>query len=111
MAEIKAELNYLRASPRKIRLVADLIRGKNFEDAEKQLLFLTKSGAKPLLKLLQSAVANAKHNFKLNEKNLYVKKITVNQGPVYKRRLPRARGMTSPIRKKTSHIALTLEPK
>jgi large subunit ribosomal protein L22 len=70
MKEVKAKLRYLRIAPRKVRLVADLIRGKSVEEAERILNFTRKKAAFPLLKLLKSAIANAKHNFNLDEKNL-----------------------------------------
>lgn len=111
MTEIKAKLNFLRISPRKTRLAADIIRNKTVQEAEKQLRFLQKRAGSPLLKLLRSAVANARQNFRLAKENLYVKKITVDQGPIFKRHIPRARGMASPIRKKTSHITLVLDSK
>lgn len=106
---MKAELNYLRIAPRKIRLVAEIIRKKPVNEARTILKFSRKKGAKHLAKLLDSAVANARHNFSKTGDNLYVAKITVNEGPVYKRYMPRARGVPSLIRKKTSHIALVLK--
>lgn len=111
MADIKAKLNYLRIAPRKARLTADLIRGRSVQDAMNQLKFSPKRGAGPLLKLLKSAVANALRNFNLEDKNLYIKEIRVDQGPVYKRQMPRAFGKASMIRKKTSHITLILNDK
>lgn len=108
MAEAKAHLRYLRIAPRKVRLVADHIRGKNLKEAERQLNFLSKKSALPILKLLLSAKANAKNNLKMNDENLYIKEIRVDQGPVFKRYMPRAQGRASMIRKKTSHITLIL---
>jgi len=109
--EIKAHLRYLRIAPRKVRLVADLIRGKGVVEAQAILNFTTKKAALPLLKLLKSAIANAKHNFQIQEEsNLYISKITVDEGPKYKRWMPRARGQVSEIQKKTSHITLILKP-
>lgn len=105
---MKAELNYIRIAPRKMRLVADLVRRKKVRDAETLLKFSTKKGAKPLLKLINSAVANAKNNLGRDTENLYVSHLTVNQGPVFKRSMPKARGMSSLIRKKTSHVSLAL---
>lgn len=104
-----AKLHYLRIAPRKVRLVADLIRGKTVEEAQTILNFIVKKAAQPLLKLLKSAIANAKHNFQLEQGNLYISKIMVDEGPKYKRWMPRARGMASPIQKKTSHITIVLE--
>lgn len=107
--QIVAKLNNLRLAPRKVRLVADLIRRKTVAEAETILTFTIKRGAPIILKLLKQAVANAKNNFQLNEADLYVGKITVDEGPKLKRFRPRARGSASPIQKKTSHITLILE--
>jgi len=104
-----AKLNYLRITPRKVRLVADLIRGKSTEEAQTILSFTVKKAAAPLLKLLKSAIANAKNQFQLDESNLYISKILVDEGPKYKRWMPRARGMASEIQKKTSHITIVLD--
>jgi large subunit ribosomal protein L22 len=106
---VVAKLQYLRIAPRKVRLVADLIRGKTVEEAQMILNFTTKKAVQPLFKLLKSAVSNAKHNFQLEETNLYVSKITVDEGPKYKRWMPRARGQASEIQKKTSHITIILD--
>ena len=106
-----AKLNYLRISPRKIRLVTDLIKGLDVTEAKHQLRFLTKRAAQPLAKLLDSATANAQHNFNLDKNNLYIAKILVNQGPTLKRWMPRAFGRATPIAKRTSHITLVLEEK
>ena len=105
---VTAKLRYLRIAPRKVRLVADLIREKSVEEAQTILSFTTKKAAKVLLKLLKQAVSNAKTNFQLEEKNLYISKILVDEGPKYKRWMPRARGMASPIQKKTSHVTIEL---
>lgn len=104
-----AKLRYLRIAPRKVRLVADLIRKKSVEEAQNILNFTQKRTALPLLKLLKSAIANARHNFGLEEPNLYISKITVDEGPKLKRWMPRARGQTSEIQKKTSHVTLILD--
>lgn len=106
---VTAKLKYLRITPRKVRLVADLIRGKSVERAQTILNFSVKGGADPLLKLLKSAIASAKHNFQMDESNLYVAKIFVDEGPKYKRWMPRARGQASEIQKKTSHVTLVLD--
>lgn len=106
--EIKAKLNYLHISPRKVRLVANLVRGMDVRGAELELRHVPKRGAQPLLKLLKSAVANAKHNFDLGEDALYIKKITVNPGSVSKKFRARAFGRAAPIRKRTSHVWLEL---
>lgn len=106
--EIKASLNYLRISPRKVKLVADLIRGLNVDKAQAQLQFLTKKAASPILKLLNSAIANAKHNFNLEKENLYIEDIGVNQGSTLKRWRPRAFGRAAPILRRTSHVTIIL---
>lgn len=106
--EVTAKLRYLRIAPRKVRLVADLIRGKNVEEATHILNFVRKRAAKPILKLLNSAIANATHNFQLKKENLYIAKITVDEGPKLKRWRPRARGIAYEIQKKTSHVTLVL---
>ena len=104
-----AKIRYLRIAPRKVRLVADLIRGKEAEEARTILNFTTKKAAFPLLKLLNSAIANAKNNFQLDAGNLYISKITVDEGRKYKRWMARARGRVSEIQKKTSHISIILD--
>jgi len=106
--EVKAKLNNFRMSPRKVRLAAGLMRGKTVAVAKEQLRFSAKWAAKPLLKLLASAVANAQNNFGLAEDNLYIKTITVDGGPTLKRWMPRAHGRATPLNKRTSHITVTL---
>jgi len=106
---VTAKLRYLRIAPRKVRLVADLIRGKTAEEAQTILNFTIKKVAQPLLKLLKSAIASAIHNYQLEESNLYISKITVDEGPKLKRWRARARGVASEIQKKTSHVTLVLE--
>ena len=104
-----ARLRSLRIAPRKARLLIDLIRGMKVEDAINQLFFSKKTAAKPVLKLLQSAIANARHNHELKEDGLMIKNITVDGGPILYRSMPRAMGRATPIRKRTSHIILVLE--
>jgi len=106
---VVAKLRYLRIAPRKVRLVADLIRGKRIEEARNILNFTIKKAAPPLLKLLRSATANAKNNFQLDESNLYIAKILVDEGPKYKRWRARARGRAEEIQKKTSHVTVVLD--
>jgi len=108
MAEIQAKLNFLRMAPRKLRLVADLIRNKEAVKAREILSLLNKKAAKPLLKLLNSAVANAKHGHDLAVGDLRIAKLTVDGGPVLKRWMPRARGRATMIRERISHVNLTL---
>ncbi len=106
---MKAELKYLRIAPRKVRLVAKLIKGKKAEEAQVILDYAVKRGAKPILKLLNSAIASAKNNLQMDPSNLIISKITVNEGPKLKRWRPRARGSAYPIQKKTSHVTIILE--
>lgn len=106
--EVKAQLNQLRMAPRKARLVANLISGMDVAAAKIQLELTTKKASDPILKLLNSAIANAKNNHKLEESNLYVSKILVNGGTVMKRWFPRAMGRAFPIKKRTCSIILTL---
>ncbi|MBL7053084.1 MAG: 50S ribosomal protein L22 [Candidatus Portnoybacteria bacterium] len=108
---ITAKLRHLRISPRKVRLVTNLIKGLSIKEAEKQLKFLTKKSAQPILKLLNSAVANAENNAKLIKENLYISRITVDIGPSLKRWRPRAMGRAFQILKRTSHITITLDQK
>ncbi|MCK4781983.1 50S ribosomal protein L22 [Candidatus Parcubacteria bacterium] len=106
---ITVKLKHLRIAPRKVRLVADLIRGKKIDEAQAILNFTVKKAVISLLKLLNSAVVSAKNDFQLDELNLYISKITVDEGPKLKRWRPRSRGQTAPIQKKTSHITLVLD--
>lgn len=108
---MKSYLKNYRQSPRKVRLVADLARGKKVSDALRDISFATKRAGLPLAKLIKSAVANAKNNFNVNEENLVVKDIQVNKGIVLKRIMPRAHGSASRINKRTSHISVVLEEK
>jgi len=107
--KVKAKLNYLRIAPRKVRLVANLIRGKRVLEAQNILNFTVKRATLPLLKLLKSAINNARNNFGLEESNLYISEIMVDEGPKLKRWRPKARGQLSEIQKKTSHVTLVLE--
>lgn len=106
--EVKALLNNLRTAPRKVRLVADLIRNKSVAQARDLLLFTVKRPSDPMLKLLNSAVASAVTNLKLREENLYIARIFVDEGPKLKRMHPMSRGRGYPIMKRTSHITLVL---
>lgn len=106
---VKAKLRYLHLAPKKVRLVVDLIRGLSVIEATEQLQFLRKRAAKPTLKLLNSAIANAENNFKLLKDNLYIREIFVDEGPKLKRWRPRAFGRASPIYKRSSHITLILD--
>ncbi|MBU1180230.1 50S ribosomal protein L22, partial [Patescibacteria group bacterium] len=104
-----AKVKYLRMSPRKVRLVVDMIRGKKVAEALDILHFSSKWAKRPVIKLLDSAIANAKHNFNLQEENLYIKSIKADGGPMLKRWTPRAFGRAGAIRKRTSHIEIVLD--
>ncbi|MBU4346987.1 50S ribosomal protein L22 [Patescibacteria group bacterium] len=106
--EIKAKAKHIKMSPRKVRLVVDVARGKEVQAALEQLKFVNKLAVKPVVKLINSAVANAKHNFEIEPDNLYVKEIKVDEGPTLRRWMPRAFGRATPLRKRTSHINLIL---
>ncbi|MBI1908685.1 MAG: 50S ribosomal protein L22 [Deltaproteobacteria bacterium] len=108
MAEVKAKLNYLRVAPRKVRLVADMVRGRRVQEALDLLHFAQKSSAVDVYKLLRSAVSNATVKGGIDVDNLYVKKITVDQGPTLRRFMARARGRADRVNKKSSHIKVVL---
>lgn len=108
--EVTARLRFVRVGPRKARLVADLIRGKGSGEAVNILRFTKKAAAKIVGKVLKSAIANATQK-KIDVDRLYVKKITVDEGPMMKRFMPRALGRATMIRKKTSHIQIILDEK
>ena len=107
MNEAKAKLNNYRQSPRKVRLVADTVRGKPIEEAIITLSFIPKRSALPLQKLLSSALANAK-NLSIPTEDLVIKEIRVDEGATLYRRRPRSKGMANPIRKRTSHVTVVL---
>lgn len=109
--EVKAYARYIHVSPQKLRLVADLVRSQMVDEALSQLRFSPKNAARPLAKAINSAVANAVHNFNLPKEDLRIKSIMIDQGPVYKTMTPRAQGRGFIIRKRTSHIAVFLEVK
>lgn len=109
--EVKAKARYIRMSPRKVRLVVDVIRGMKVKEARTQLQFMKKAAAEPVLKLLNSAVANAEHNFNLNADNLFVKAVAADDGPTLGRWRARAFGRAAPIRKRMTHISIVLEDK
>lgn len=106
---VTAKLRHLHIAPRKVRLVADIVRGKTAQEALAILNFTTKKAAQPILKLLNSALANAKNSLQLDSADLYISKITVDEGPKIKRWRARARGSAYEIQKKTSHVNLALE--
>ena len=107
--QVSAKLKNLRVSQRKTRLVADLVRGKDVNTARTQLQFSTKKTSENILCLLNSAIANAKNNFNLDEKNLYIQSIVVEEGPTLKRFMPRAMGRASAIRKRTCSVIIVLD--
>jgi len=107
--EVRARLKFARMAPRKARLVADLIRGKRSEEALNILAFTRKAAARTIIKLLKSAIANATQKKTIDIDRLYVKKITVDQGPTMKRYQPRALGRATMIRKRSSHITIVLD--
>lgn len=104
-----AHLRNLRMSSRKVRLVANLVRDMDVDEADAQLSHLRKAATIPIRKLLKSAIANAEHNTKLDRRNLFVRQILVNQGPTLKRFRPRAFGRAASIRKRSSHITVVLD--
>ena len=95
-------------TPQKVRLVAGLVRGLDVNKALEQLQFSSKQAALPVKKLIESAVANAKHNHHVKEETLKVETIFVDEGSVLKRWMPRAMGRATPLRKKSSHITVVL---
>ena len=109
--QYKFHLNNLRIAPRKVRLIANLIKKTPVLEAEAELKFQSKRAALPILKLLKSGVASAANNFNLAPENLYISNILVDEGPMLKRFRPRAFGRAGAIHKKTSHITLILEEK
>jgi large subunit ribosomal protein L22 len=109
MSVAKAKAKFLRVAPRKVRLVADLIRGKNVEEALNILQFTNKGSSKRLAKLLKSAVSNADQKPGVNIDKLYVRSVQVDTGPVIKRFRPRAMGRATQILKRTAHVVLTLD--
>lgn len=109
MKQQTAKLNHLRMAPRKVRLMATVIKGLSVNDAEAQLAVNPKRASEPVLKLLRSAIANAVNNAKMDVTKLVVKEIRVDGGPMLKRWLPRAQGRATPIQKKSSHITIVLE--
>jgi large subunit ribosomal protein L22 len=108
MSQITATLSQYRQSPRKVRLLADLVRGKGVSDALTTLKFTTKRASHPIYKLISSAVANAKAQ-SIDIDTLVVSSIEVNDGAIMYRRQPAARGSAHPIRKRTSHVTVALD--
>lgn len=109
--EVTVTLRHFRISPDKVRLVADLIRGKAADDADVILTHTQKGSAGALRKLLKLGLADAEHNYKLDPKDMKVKEIRVDSGVTMKRYRPRAFGRAAQIRKKASHVTLVLTEK
>ena len=109
--QVKAKAKYIRMSPRKVRLVVDVVRGMDVSAALVQLDFVKKAASKPVKKVVASALANAVNNFKLDEKNLFIESITADDGPTLKRWRPRAFGRATTIRKRSTHIGVILAEK
>jgi len=108
---VHAQAKYVRTSARKARLVCDHIRGKDVAEARAILAFTTRGAAKAWIKLLESAVANAEHNHELVGEELRIYSVHADEGPTLKRYRPRAMGRATRIRKRTSHLSITLTPK
>ena len=109
--DVKATARSVRTSPRKARIVVDMVRGKSVEDARQILSFTNRGIAGVVEKLLNSAIANAEHNNHLRADSLIVKAAYVDEGPTMKRIRPRAKGSASRIRKRTSHITIVVAPR
>ena len=109
--EARAYLRNVRIAPRKVKIVCDLIRGKDAGEAVAIIMNTPKAASELLIKLLKSAIANAENNHGMNPENLYVSEVYVTPGPVMKRVMPRAQGRAFRILKRTSHITLVLKEK
>jgi len=108
MTKVTAQLNNLRIAPRKVRLVADRVRGQRVTESIGMLEYDLRGAAEPVQKLLKSAVANAQNNFKLKSEDLYIADIIVGEGPTLKRWTPRAYGRATKILKRTSRVSVVL---
>ena len=106
-----ARLKMVRMTPRKVRVVAGYVRGKGVQEAIDFLTFCKRRAARPLLKLVRSAVANANHKGGVDVDNLYIKELLVDSGPTMKRWMPRAKGSATPILKRTAKISVSLAEK
>src|SRR3989344_1900481 len=104
MTQVKAQLNGLRIAPRKVRAVTNLVKGKDVANALNQMEFLIKRPVLPLIKLLNSAIANGENNLNMVKENLYIKEFLVDEGIKLKRYMPRAQGRAGEIQKKTSNV-------
>jgi len=108
MTEAKAAVRHVRISPRKARLIIDIVRGKNTKEALTILYNSPKKAAGIISKLIKSVEANAEHNYDMDQNNLYIKEAYVNEGPTMKRMKPRAMGRADIINKRTSHITVVV---
>jgi large subunit ribosomal protein L22 len=104
----RAQAKYVRQSPYKVRLVLDLVRGMPVDEARATLDFTNRRAAPTIKKVLESAVANAEHNFALDADELFISEAFADEGPTLKRWRPRARGRATRIRKRTSHITIVV---
>lgn len=109
--EARANAKYIRISPRKVKIICDLIRGKDAGTAMAILMATPKAGSEIMIKLLKSAVANAENNFEMDPERLYVSETFVGPGPILKRFRPRAQGRAYRINKRTSHITVVVKEK
>ena len=107
----KAHLRYVRISPRKVKIVCDLIRGKDVKNAAAILMNTPKAASEPMAKLLKSACANAENNFGMDPAKLVVSEVFATPGPILKRIMPRAQGRAYRINKRTSHVTLAVTEK
>ena len=107
---VTASARYVRIAPRKVRVVADQIRGMRYEQAEALLSFSPRGASVPILKLLRSAGANAENNVDLDPEDLLIERISVDEGPTMRRYRPRARGRATRIEKRSCHIKIALTP-
>ena len=106
---VVARAKYVKSPPRKIRLIADAIRGKSTEEALAMLRFIPRKSAKLLEKVVASAVANAENNYELDTDSLYIHEVYIDGGPIIKRFRARAMGRATPIRRRTSHITVAVK--
>lgn len=109
--EVRAVAKYIRMSPQKVRLVTDLVRGMDVQEAMDLLRFTPKAAAYEVRKVLQSAIANAEENYGVTADELYIAEITADDGPTLKRGRPGARGRYKPILKRSAHISVVLASK
>ena len=107
--EVKATSKFIRRSPRKVRLVIDAVRGKSVDEAVAILRFLPNAAAREVLSVVKSAAANAENNYQMAPEDLVITRIYADEGPTFKRYRARARGMASPILKRTSHITVFVD--